>query len=723
MTLEKVLLRINQWGAALILLAPILANGNFIYPFIQLKNLFFRSLISILIVTLIWYLLQSGQWRGKKNYILYGLGVFLLIQTLAAVFGVNPANSFLGSWERMDGVIHLFLVGIYFFLLVNVFRTRQAWVNLLRTGLAVSVAMGIYGLVSQGFKISDNQWSTIGNSAFLGFYLLLNIFLAGTLFLYDGESTRKKIIYGFAFLFNLAIMFGAASRAPILGLAAGLIAAGAFYWPSMSRRWKAYSLVAVAVLAIIGSTIVWQKNSNIVQSVPFVRRLAEISTSDATTHNRFLIWQSGWQSFLARPLLGYGPENIFYGLNKHYNPAITEDWFDRAHNFVIDYLNSSGILGLLAYLAVFGLAGYYLWRIRKNNRRLASWLFGCLVAYLFANLFVFDTLNSWLTVVLYLAFISFLWHNNEGEYKQAGFWQRATYPIVGLAAVVIILFAYNIIIIPARANLMAGNAYRYSGSDLAKSLDYYTQALALKTIGNREISLQLARYGMAVIDNQKFDLATKRVVFEKAETSLLDYLKDNEENIQVRLLLAQLYLAYAPYNSFYSGEVVILLEGHIADSPQRVETYFILAQAYYNQHDVNQAIAALESAYKAVSTESSVYENLLNIYSQTKNKEKLAGLMAQYLGNFSLAAEDYRKAAEYYFRVGLVDEAKQLLLEKAIPADPKSWRSYVSYGSILESEGKYAEAVKYLEQVLLEQPEFEQVVGEYIDELRTKIKK
>jgi hypothetical protein len=41
-----------------------------------------------------------------------------------------------------------------------------------------------------------------------------------------------------------------------------------------------------------------------------------------------------------RPVLGWGQENFNYVFNKYYNPQMfgQEEWFDRTHNVVLDWL-------------------------------------------------------------------------------------------------------------------------------------------------------------------------------------------------------------------------------------------------------------------------------------------------------------------------------------------------------------------------------------------------
>jgi len=719
--MKNILLKINQWGAMLILVAPFLVNNNFIFPYVHLKNIFFRVLILGLIVSLVWYLLEKNRRWVKKNLIVYAWLIFLLILILSAVLGVDIANSFWGSWERMDGVINMILLGIYLCLISVVFRTKQDWVKLFRTSVIVALIISVYGLFRGGFSVSSNEWSTLGNSAFLGFYMLLNLGILATLVVID-KHQRWRWFYLVTGIFLLLILLGAASRAPILGLLVGLIVGGLFYLPQATKKIKIFLLIGLLAIILIGGVARINKDAKWVGSIHFLDRLVHISTEDYTTNNRLLVWQSGWQGFKEKPLTGWGSENFVEAINKYYNPLISEQWFDRAHNFVIDYLVTTGILGLLGYLGIFGVAGYGLWRSRKNNYLLVSVSYGWLSAYLFTSLFVFDTLNSWLLVMVWLAWISWLMRlgeeNEIQEMELAKILQKNYYTILGLIVLIGVMGIYSVAYKPMRANYLAGQAHRYSQVDPEKSLALYEQIFTLNTLGQREVVLQLGRYALSAIQAPEVSLDIKDKIFNIAEEKMLSYLEQYPQQLQVRMSLAQNYLAYSSLNSFYINETISLLENNIEDSPQRLEIYYMLAQAYYLQGDLVKVADYLEQAYEVTHEVDSVYENLMNIYSQLGEVEKVDQIIQEYFAQFpELEAEQYRKASEVYFRVGLVEKSEQVLLERAIPADPTIWRSYVSLASIYQAQGEVRKAIDYLTGVLIEHPEFEEVVGEYLEEL------
>src|SRR5574337_399584 len=81
-------------------------------------------------------------------------------------------------------------------------------------------------------------------------------------------------------------------------------------------------------------------------------------------------------------------------------------WFDRAHNIIVEWLISAGIIGALSYLSLFGCALYLLWRFSRQKilrRSEAISLCVLLVSYFFQNLFYFDSLISYVIFFAVLA--------------------------------------------------------------------------------------------------------------------------------------------------------------------------------------------------------------------------------------------------------------------------------------------------------------------------------
>ena len=74
--------------------------------------------------------------------------------------------------------------------------------------------------------------------------------------------------------------------------------------------------------------------------------------------SRFYAWSMDYKILADRPILGYGPENFAVGFDKYYDPLVPNIksegvWWDKAHNIILQTGNEAGILGIIAYLALF----------------------------------------------------------------------------------------------------------------------------------------------------------------------------------------------------------------------------------------------------------------------------------------------------------------------------------------------------------------------------------
>ncbi len=110
-------------------------------------------------------------------------------------------------------------------------------------------------------------------------------------------------------------------------------------------------------------------------------------------------------------LIGYGQDNYSKVFSGNFDPRMyaQEAWFDRAHNVFMDWLVAGGVLGLLAYLALYLTPIYMMWIGKgKNNIHLIekSIITGALVAYFIHNVFVFDNLISYIIFIALLAYVA-----------------------------------------------------------------------------------------------------------------------------------------------------------------------------------------------------------------------------------------------------------------------------------------------------------------------------
>jgi hypothetical protein len=474
---------------------------------------------------------------------------------------------------------------------------------------------------------------------------------------------------------------------------------------------------------LFAGVVYQQRDANWVKGTPFLYRFAQISTSDISTANRLHVWQVSWQAFLGRPILGYGPENAIYGINKHYDPRISEMWFDRAHNFVFDILLTSGIIGLLSYLFIFGLAGWLLFKNLKNNYYLSAVIISSLAGFLISNLFNFDTIGTWLPLLAILAFAGHWAKKEASENDLPKFLIKYDFAVAGIIIFILVLIGYFTALKPAYAGYLGAWSTAYADVSPEKAIDYLNRAIALDTYGNRELVLQLSELDRQINESSEFDSIKKKEYFELSEKALLDYLKTDPHNVQAKVFLSLLYQSYAQENSFYTGESIEIMKGALGDSSQKKEIYNILAQGYYLEGDLDQAIENLKISLSVNNWDEDQYLNLINILSQKKDLVEMDKYIQEFLVTIkNITPDGYRRLGQYYFNIGNVAEAERVVRDLAIPADLDYLPTRISLASIYEFRGEYDRAMDYAREMIQLHSEWTDTLNDYIRYLEDKKK-
>lgn len=480
---------------------PFIVSSSMFFPFITGKNFTFRILTEILFAGWLILLFNHPEYRPRLTKITTTVLCLLGILTLATVFGENPYRSFWSNFERMEGLITQIHLVIYFLVASSILSTEKLWRRFFQVSLVASAGMLFYALMQISGGLTINQGggrvdATLGNATYLAVYVLFHIFFA----VYFAITTREswlKWAYGLIGLGNLFVLYKTATRGTMLGLLGGIFLFGVLLaWRGRGKiRQVAFGLIAFVVLLVL--VFLGAKNTEFVRHSPVLSRFASISANDATTESRFLIWNMSFQGFKEHPFLGWGPENYNLVFDKYYNPKMwrQEPWFDRSHNVFFDWLINAGVLGLAAYLSLFGLVLYYVWW-SKEELVIKSLITALLAGYFVHNIFVFDNLISYIFFFSILAWVNAVYAggnvveekaHHSGHQAEADSLQYMFAGVVILAACVSIYFL-NVRPINAAQGLIYGII---PNPDTKVSLHHFKNVLALDTFGSGEAREQL----------------------------------------------------------------------------------------------------------------------------------------------------------------------------------------------------------------------------------------
>ena len=207
--------------------------------------------------------------------------------------------------------------------------------------------------------------------------LALSLALAGWPFSpFKGEGAKggglvKLLFYGGALVTMVAAVAMSRSRGAWLGFA---LAAAAVI--AARSRWGAVALAVVGGLGLaLGSLpsapqALAQPLTDLLPYVrPFDVRGVEVTDANFAVVERMAHWQAGWWMWAEHPWRGVGIGNYEPVYPAYYIPPWKEP-LGHAHNTYLNVAAETGLIGLLAYLALWGVA---FWQTARAIRHTSGW--------------------------------------------------------------------------------------------------------------------------------------------------------------------------------------------------------------------------------------------------------------------------------------------------------------------------------------------------------------
>jgi len=387
-------------AAVLVALLPFVDSNIVFYGAVNTKFFFIIGMINVLLLWGVWNIFKEDiKITWKQAWFLYALTATLFVFYVAAFLGAYPELSLWSDILRSTGLLFLTHIALFAMILGYAF-TKHDW-SILRRAILISGA--VFALLTiagkNGFGFSGDflwinlseQGLSLGNSTFAGVYLLL-AFVLGLVELarsYGDRKWRWVSLMALLFialspiLFNISILFGRTGVGEILANPVLLLGSARASSATMllllvflagrylinrflpeRLRWRAFLVWSAGILIGVTASI------GLLFTPGSVVQNAYIESS---TEARIFIWNSGFEAFQERPLLGWGPEDFSDAHERHFDNRlyldenIGEIWFDRAHNILVDTLVTTGVVGMLALLLLLGVFLSVIYRSRKQG--------------------------------------------------------------------------------------------------------------------------------------------------------------------------------------------------------------------------------------------------------------------------------------------------------------------------------------------------------------------
>src|SRR4030042_2756952 len=352
--LEKIYFKIIEWGTYLVLFTPFIFIRDYFFPFVVPKTIFFRIIVDIIFIVFILLAVSNSKYRPKLTPLTLAIAGFLLVLIVTSALGVNFTRSFWSVFERMEGLLTFFHLFAFYIVLTSVFKEKKYWERILSVSILIGIFIAFYALTSDNPVTRGG--GTLGNSSFFLAYILFNLFFAIILLVIKTGVWRlfyaaALIVFICSLFFNPGGFTKGAVAAFVIGifiLFFGFLLTVLFLSDQKKLKIIILSLMALFALAILGFS---QTN--------YIKQKTEDLWQSTSIQSRVVVWQMGWQGWQERFWLGWGLENFNVPFAKYYDselPLSGDTWYDRVHNIVLDIGGSSGILGLISYLSIFGVA-------------------------------------------------------------------------------------------------------------------------------------------------------------------------------------------------------------------------------------------------------------------------------------------------------------------------------------------------------------------------------
>ena len=679
---SKFYLRVLQFGAIASLLTVFLVFSDLLFPYITSKQLTFNILTEFLFLIWAVFIWKFPTYRPKKSLITWGIIAFLVAISLSCFVSVDIDTSFWGGAERMLGVFHIIHFFFLYLILITVFKSYKDWQVLFASSVVIATVVSIMGL-------AGNAYSTIGNTAYVSGYLIFNLYFCALLFF-----RAKKQNWRWFLLLPALIMLLEFAKTHTSGAIIGLGISVLFIvfligilHQNKKIKIAAWSSLIMAILVLI---LIFSQ-----QNAPWFENsfLKNLTAQKATFQTRLISWEAAAKDFHNHPWLGVGFGNysvIFdrYFQAKFYDYSRGDTYFDRAHNNLIDIASTSGIIGLLAYLSIFAAVIIYLLQLIKKDRHNFEpiILIGLFTAYFIQNLAVFDSLVTYIGLMISLAYIYYL-INPEIEKETEKPVAEFTVLTIGFILVLILTNYFNIRPWQTFQGVINGYSALARG-EVTYGLELYKEAFQNNTPLDRDGKTALIN---SVISNPQMIFKLPPDEGKAAMDYIISLAKENLENDSQNSLM-QLQLSQVNSLAFslkindqnaldtYYNDALTAINASLGASPERIPVYFMKANILMAKGNYDEAISVINQSIEFNPEFPDTYCQLYRVY-QLKNDLKNAYAYADKCVDLNGAStfgmtKDFLTLVDHYYQTKDWNRAIPLVKQLVVyqPDSDQAWR-------------------------------------------------
>ncbi len=551
--------------------------------------------------------------------------LFLLSQTISTILSIDPHTSLYGYYSRLNGGLLSLLSFSALYSIAVIYFDTKFQKTIVNTFLLSGSFVALYG-ISQHFGIDKHLWvqdvqarvfSTLGQPNWLAAYLCILLPFALHKYFSAKSLVHRSYFLLTTFSLYLCLLF-TKSKSGILAAGISLLIYFSIHTIRQLRlhQFKT-TIIFPALLFVILSF--WVKNPirdlviSDTQSSPPVDTSLNITPSQDI---RKIVWQGSidlWRQF---PLFGTGTETFAYSYywTRPVSHNLTSEWdflYNKAHNEYLNYLSTTGTLGLLTYslLIILTLVNLTKKSFSEANK-FALPALAAFISILVTNFAGFSvTIVSLFFFLLYSFTLDPLPPNKNNRFSLIGL----TPFILLYLTTRLVLFSYLADITFAQSQTLdSQNDYQSAFDSLEKSIYYKNDPLY-----HSKISSLAAKLVVTTPDPQ-----TKQYYLEKS-ISHSDYsIHVSPANTSFWKERAQTFYYLSSTNTDYFMESIESLLKVTKLAPTDAKTYYLIGKFLESVDQYDDATTYYQQAIILKPNYDHALFNLAHIYYQQKDSAK-----------------------------------------------------------------------------------------------------
>lgn len=644
MNTEKILKYIIWVGLIGICFIPLLVRSNYYFPFIVPKTLAFRVIVEIIFLAFLGLAVLKKEYRPKINIVLILFFVYLITIFLSSALAGTFQLSFWSNNERSEGLLLMAHLFVFFLITSNFLRKIKDWIILFEFSFLSSLLVSFVALgqhLDWGWLIESSGGarlaSTLGNAGYVAGYLIFNIFFGLILFFFKESKYLSwfRAYYILGILLQVFVVLNTLTRGGIIALGFSvfaLICYFVFYHFKSNKLIRNSGIVALLFMIIFSGLLFSNRQADWVKENNVLEKIVSISPKAVTAQNRLMTWNSAYQGFKEKPILGYGYENFYQVFDKYFNPKIYRHagsviWFDRAHNMIFDRLITGGLIGLFLYLSLLFAPLYYLWKKfikdRENKDYLMPMVFTLvMLAYLIQNMFIFEALVTYIPLFIVLAFLSQYCPNYFEKYSQS----KKPYLVLLTISIIVflpILFSVNVRLASANKGLIDG-MIKTQKRETEAAYNQFIDVIERNTPHNQEYRQHFAEFVTGSIASDLVDTNWQRIAAFRTIQEFDKQIEEKPKSARNYLMHMRFLNKTYNFNVEWLNKSLDLGEKAAKLSPTRPQIYnemaysqIYLGKYYESIGDTEKANQAFNESVinteKALALNDSVVESYVNV--------------------------------------------------------------------------------------------------------------